>query len=133
MDAGKGNLAYDANETSSFLWFSPGIWKILAQQIFSRPTHFRRRKGHLDGFSSLATSRETLFSLWNSSEGTEHGRFHVSLIFSTTSSEVYAKVEPCCCLKLCWIFGVRRTKFTALEEPLNLLFRDGPAFYAQHP
>ena len=42
-----------------FLWFSPGIWQILVQQIFFRPTHLRRRKGHLDGFSSLATSRET--------------------------------------------------------------------------
>ena len=72
----------------------------------------------------LSVELKILFSLWSSSEG-KHGRFRASLIFSTMSSEVYAKVEPCCFLKLCWIFGVCQTKFTALEELLNLLFRDG--------
>ena len=81
---------------------------------------FRR----LQRAGKLSVELKTLFSLWSSSEG-KHGRFHISLIFSATSSEVYAKVEPRCSLKLCWIHGVRRTKFTALEELPNLLFRDG--------
>ena len=79
----------------------------------------------------LFVELKILFSLWSSSVD-EHGRLHVLLIFCTTSSEVYAKVEPCCYMKLCCIFGVRRTK---------LLHRFGSAFqlavlrwpfYAQH-
>ena len=49
----------------------------------------------------LSIELKILFSLWSGSEG-EHGRYYFSLIFSTTSSEVCTKVEPCCSLQLCW-------------------------------
>lgn len=45
-------------------------------------------------------------------------------VFDHLEHCVYAKVEPCCSLKLCWIFGVHQTQFTAVEELLNLLLRD---------
>ena len=70
------------------------------------------------------------FSLWSSSDG-KHGGLHVLLIFSTTSSDVYAKVEPRCSLKLYWIFCVRRTKFNAFGRASNLAVSIWP-FYAPH-
>ena len=74
----------------------------------------------------LKLARACKTQLSNSNSLPRFTRFPVLLIFSTTSSKVYAKVEPCCSLKLCWIFLVSAgPSSTLLDELLNLLFRDG--------